>query len=55
MSEAIEPVIYQFKVALRRISLMIWRPRLLVRSDGSIADPHSREFDVREEQNSRGR
>jgi hypothetical protein len=32
MHDRIEPVIYQFKVVLRRISPMIWR-RLLVRSD----------------------
>ena len=31
--------VYQFKVALRGISPMIWR-RLLLRSDQSIADLH---------------
>lgn len=39
MSETIEPLIYQFRVSLRRISPMICR-RLLVRSDSSIADLH---------------
>jgi hypothetical protein len=33
------PCVYQFKVALRGISLMIWR-RLLLRSDHTIADLH---------------
>jgi pRiA4b ORF-3-like protein len=39
MPEPIEPVIYQFKVVLRRVSPMIWR-RLLIRSDSTIADLH---------------
>ena len=39
MHDPIEPVIYQFKVVLRRVTPMIWR-RLLVRSDSTIADLH---------------
>jgi pRiA4b ORF-3-like protein len=39
MPDVIEPVVYQFKVVLRRVSPMIWR-RLLVHSDSSIADFH---------------
>ena len=39
MLEAQNVVIYQFKVALRGISPLIWR-RLLVRANTSIADLH---------------
>jgi len=39
MPETIEPVIYQFRVVLRRVSPMIWRG-ILVRSESSIADLH---------------
>jgi hypothetical protein len=39
MHDPFEPVIYQFKVVLRRVTPMIWR-RLLVRSDSTIADLH---------------
>src|SRR5579863_1162597 len=39
MSKPLQPVIYQFKVVLRRISPMIWR-RLLIRNDSSVADLH---------------
>src|SRR3954451_17217232 len=39
MPDVIEPVVYQFKVVLRRVSPMVWR-RLLVHSDSSIADFH---------------
>jgi hypothetical protein len=39
MSDVIEPVVYQFKVVLRRVSPMVWR-RLIVDSHNSIADFH---------------
>jgi hypothetical protein len=39
MSDVIEPVVYQFKVVLRRVSPMVWR-RLIVHSHNSIADLH---------------
>jgi hypothetical protein len=39
MPDVIEPIVYQFKVVLRRVSPMVWR-RLLVHSDSSIADFH---------------
>jgi len=36
----LEPVVYQLRVVLRRVSPLIWR-RLLVRSDSTIADLHA--------------
>ena len=39
MSDPQTPCVYQFKVALRGISPMIWR-RLLLRSDRTIANLH---------------
>jgi len=39
MLKPLEPLVYQLKVVLQGISLMIWR-RILVHSDSTIADLH---------------